>query len=168
MRLQKKCYPLFGLCILLFLSCQTGKQNSQHLYTNELIHESSPYLLQHAHNPVNWYPWGEKALEKAKAEQKMLLVSVGYAACHWCHVMEKECFEDDEVAAFMNQYFVNVIFTVLIQTFLQYQEIFVFFSFIPFALFVIIRHHCIFTNIKSSNTTHGKNQRSINVFIYII
>ncbi|UPT66233.1 MAG: thioredoxin domain-containing protein [Sphingobacteriales bacterium JAD_PAG50586_3] len=77
-------------------------------YTNQLINETSPYLLQHAHNPVNWYPWGEEALAKAKAENKMLLVSVGYSACHWCHVMERECFENEEVAALMNEYFINI------------------------------------------------------------
>jgi uncharacterized protein YyaL (SSP411 family) len=60
-----------------------------HLFTNELIHETSPYLLQHAHNPVNWYPWGEKAFQKAKEENKLVIISIGYAACHWCHVMEK-------------------------------------------------------------------------------
>ena len=82
--------------------------NNTHPYTNALIHESSPYLLQHAHNPVNWYPWGETALQKAKAENKMLIISIGYAACHWCHVMEHESFEDDEVAATMNAHFVSI------------------------------------------------------------
>ena len=67
----------------------------QLLMPNSLINETSPYLLQHAHNPVNWYPWGDEALDKAKKENKMLLISVGYAACHWCHVMEHESFEDD-------------------------------------------------------------------------
>lgn len=77
-------------------------------FTNDLIHESSPYLLQHAHNPVNWYPWGEKALKKAKDENKMLIISIGYSACHWCHVMEHESFEDTTVASIMNEYFVSV------------------------------------------------------------
>lgn len=84
------------------------EQNMLHQYTNELIHESSPYLLQHAHNPVNWYPWGEKALQKAKAEDKMLIISIGYAACHWCHVMEQESFEDTTVARLMNDNFVCI------------------------------------------------------------
>jgi len=75
---------------------------------NQLIHESSPYLLQHAQNPVNWYPWGKEALEKAKKEDKLILVSIGYAACHWCHVMEHESFEDEEVAAIMNEHFVCI------------------------------------------------------------
>lgn len=79
-----------------------------HPYTNRLIHESSPYLLQHAHNPVDWWPWSEKAFEKAKKEDKPVLVSIGYAACHWCHVMERESFENPEVAAIMNEHFVNI------------------------------------------------------------
>ncbi len=79
-----------------------------HDHTNALIEETSPYLLQHAHNPVNWYPWGEEALAKAKAENKLLLISVGYSACHWCHVMEHETFEDSAAAAFMNEHFVSI------------------------------------------------------------
>ncbi|HAY71471.1 MAG TPA: thioredoxin domain-containing protein, partial [Saprospirales bacterium] len=75
---------------------------------NQLFAEQSPYLLQHAYNPVNWYPWGEKALQKAAEENKMLIISVGYAACHWCHVMEKESFEDIRVADLMNQHFVSI------------------------------------------------------------
>lgn len=75
---------------------------------NALIHESSPYLLQHAQNPVQWYPWGEEALTKAKAENKLILVSVGYSACHWCHVMEHESFEDKAVAEIMNQHFICI------------------------------------------------------------
>lgn len=79
-----------------------------HKYTNRLINETSPYLLQHAHNPVDWYPWGEEALEKAKREDKPILLSVGYSACHWCHVMERESFENEATAALMNQYFVAI------------------------------------------------------------
>lgn len=79
-----------------------------HKHTNRLIHESSPYLLQHAHNPVNWYPWGEEALQKAKDEDKPILVSIGYAACHWCHVMERESFEDASTATLMNEHFINI------------------------------------------------------------
>jgi len=75
---------------------------------NKLINEQSPYLLQHAHNPVDWYPWGDEAFAKAKAEQKPVIVSIGYAACHWCHVMEHESFEDDAVAALMNERFVCI------------------------------------------------------------
>jgi uncharacterized protein YyaL (SSP411 family) len=78
------------------------------MQTNRLSGESSPYLLQHAHNPVDWYPWGEEALQKARQEDKPILVSIGYAACHWCHVMERESFEDKETARFMNEHFVNI------------------------------------------------------------
>ena len=77
-------------------------------FSNRLINESSPYLLQHAHNPVDWYPWGEEALQKAKAENKIILVSIGYSACHWCHVMEKESFENKVVAKLMNENFINI------------------------------------------------------------
>lgn len=77
-------------------------------YTNELIRETSPYLLQHAHNPVNWIPWSEDVFELAKKENKLVLISVGYSSCHWCHVMEHESFEDEEVAALMNKFFINV------------------------------------------------------------
>ena len=75
---------------------------------NKLIHETSPYLLQHANNPVEWYPWGNEALQKAIDEHKPILVSIGYSACHWCHVMEHESFEDEETAAIMNKYFINI------------------------------------------------------------
>ncbi|MGI4862546.1 MAG: thioredoxin domain-containing protein [Janthinobacterium lividum] len=75
---------------------------------NRLAHETSPYLLQHAHNPVDWYPWGPEALARAQAEQKPILVSIGYAACHWCHVMERESFENEQVARVMNEYFVCI------------------------------------------------------------
>ncbi|MEO8117614.1 MAG: DUF255 domain-containing protein, partial [Bacteroidota bacterium] len=80
----------------------------QHTHTNHLIHESSPYLLQHAHNPVNWYAWSEQAWDKSKLEDKPVLVSIGYAACHWCHVMEKESFENEETAAIMNAHFIII------------------------------------------------------------
>ena len=76
--------------------------------TNRLANETSPYLLQHAHNPVDWYPWGEEAFARARAEDKPLLLSVGYSACHWCHVMERESFENPEIAGLMNHLFVNV------------------------------------------------------------
>ncbi|MCX6021896.1 MAG: thioredoxin domain-containing protein, partial [Chloroflexi bacterium] len=75
---------------------------------NRLINETSPYLLQHAHNPVDWHPWGNEALTKARAEDKPILLSIGYSACHWCHVMERESFEDHETAALMNAAFVNI------------------------------------------------------------
>ncbi len=82
--------------------------DEHHEYTNALINESSPYLLQHAHNPVDWYPWGAEALKKAKDEDKLIIVSIGYAACHWCHVMEHESFEDSTVAKIMNDHFVSI------------------------------------------------------------
>ncbi|MFQ5849077.1 MAG: thioredoxin domain-containing protein [Candidatus Binatia bacterium] len=78
------------------------------MHTNNLIHESSPYLLMHAYNPVDWYSWGEEAFEKARREGKPILLSIGYSACHWCHVMEHESFENEEIAGLMNDYFVNV------------------------------------------------------------
>tara|TARA_B100000315_G_scaffold255382_1_gene298590 strand:+ start:2523 stop:4562 length:2040 start_codon:yes stop_codon:yes gene_type:complete len=77
-------------------------------YTNRLINETSPYLLQHSHNPVDWYPWGEEALTRAKAENKPILLSIGYFACHWCHVMERESFENIETATLMNNNFINI------------------------------------------------------------
>lgn len=77
-------------------------------HTNALIHETSPYLLQHAHNPVNWEAWGPEVLERAQKEDKLIIISIGYAACHWCHVMEKECFEDEAVAQVMNGHFINI------------------------------------------------------------
>jgi uncharacterized protein YyaL (SSP411 family) len=77
-------------------------------YTNRLINETSPYLLQHAHNPVDWYAWGDEAFERARAEDKPVLVSIGYSACHWCHVMEHESFEDEQTAALMNEHFINI------------------------------------------------------------
>ena len=75
---------------------------------NQLINETSPYLLQHAHNPVDWYPWGEAALQKAKIENKPILVSIGYSACHWCHVMERESFENNQIAGLMNEHLVCI------------------------------------------------------------
>ena len=81
---------------------------SSHKHTNRLINETSPYLLQHAHNPVNWNPWGEEAFAEAKRENKPILLSIGYSACHWCHVMEHESFENEEIAALMNENFVNI------------------------------------------------------------
>ena len=103
----------FIICLNIF-ACQSqtpenhANNNKNHAHTNRLINESSPYLLQHAHNPVNWYPWGKEALAKAKKEKKMLIISIGYAACHWCHVMEKESFEDSTTAGLMNKHFVSI------------------------------------------------------------
>ena len=83
-------------------------EQNKHEHTNKLIHESSPYLLQHAHNPVDWHPWGDEAFEKAKTENKLVLISIGYSACHWCHVMEHESFEDSLTADMMNKNFINI------------------------------------------------------------
>jgi len=90
------------LCFLT-LSLSAGE-----IYTNALIHEDSPYLRQHAHNPVNWYPWGEEAFEKARKEQKFIFLSIGYSTCHWCHEMEKESFTDETVAKLLNDDFVSI------------------------------------------------------------
>jgi len=94
------------IIILSIFACKTPTGNAQ--YTNHLSKESSPYLLQHANNPVDWHPWNEETLAKAKAENKLILVSVGYSACHWCHVMEHESFEDTAVAKIMNDHFINI------------------------------------------------------------
>jgi hypothetical protein len=83
-------------------------ENRMGEHTNRLAGETSPYLLQHAHNPVDWYPWGEEALARSRAEDKPILLSIGYSACHWCHVMERESFENEEIARLMNENFVNI------------------------------------------------------------
>ncbi|MEQ8471834.1 MAG: thioredoxin domain-containing protein [Marinoscillum sp.] len=85
-----------------------NEENSKFKHTNHLINETSPYLLQHAHNPVDWYPWGKEALQRAKDENKPILLSIGYSSCHWCHVMAHECFENEEIAAIQNKYFINI------------------------------------------------------------
>jgi uncharacterized protein len=112
MSIRKLNILLFAALLPSLISCSqtssTKNNNEKSMYTNALIHETSPYLLQHAHNPVDWYPWGDEALAKAKKENKMLLISVGYAACHWCHVMEHESYEDTVVANIMNKNFVCI------------------------------------------------------------
>lgn len=75
---------------------------------NRLLDERSPYLQQHAHNPVEWYPWGEEAFEQARREDRPIFLSIGYSTCHWCHVMERESFEDVETARLMNEWFINI------------------------------------------------------------
>lgn len=102
-----KQFTLIIITLAIISSCK-NKKMSNHKYTNNLITETSPYLLQHAHNPVNWYAWNDETLALAKKENKLLLISVGYSSCHWCHVMEEESFENEEVAAIMNKYFINV------------------------------------------------------------
>ncbi len=101
---------LLGFAVLTLAGCNTGTTNSASHGegTNHLANESSPYLLQHARNPVDWYPWSDEALAKAKEENKLIVVSIGYSSCHWCHVMEHESFEDTTVARIMNEHFVSI------------------------------------------------------------
>ena len=96
--------------MLFFYACSAGFKLliMEKKYSNALLNETSPYLLQHAHNPVNWYPWGEEALKLAKQQDKPILVSIGYSACHWCHVMERESFENESIAQYMNEHFINI------------------------------------------------------------
>ena len=82
--------------------------DNQQAFANGLLHEKSPYLLQHAHNPVDWYPWGDEAFDKAKNEDKPIFLSIGYATCHWCHVMAHESFEDEEVADLLKKSFIAI------------------------------------------------------------
>src|SRR3954466_12430543 len=86
----------------------SAPRHSPSIQVNRLAQETSPYLQQHAGNPVDWYPWGEEALARAREEDKPILLSIGYSACHWCHVMERESFENAETAKLMNESFVNV------------------------------------------------------------
>ncbi|WP_394973429.1 thioredoxin domain-containing protein [uncultured Croceitalea sp.] len=105
---MQKLAPIALVLLFLLNGCSQKKEEMSHKFTNALINETSPYLLQHAHNPVNWEAWHPEVLEKARKEKKLLLISIGYAACHWCHVMEHECFEDEEVAKMMNENFINI------------------------------------------------------------
>ena len=109
----KRGFQLLIILGFISFSCKENKEKAEggiedHKYTNALINETSPYLLQHAHNPVNWRPWSEEALQEAKKEDKLVLVSIGYSSCHWCHVMEEETFEDEAVASIMNENFINI------------------------------------------------------------
>ena len=99
-----------GFFLVNLQCCQSMQPTRKHTPqgANLLVHERSPYLLQHAYNPVQWHPWGDAAFEKAQKENKLMIISIGYAACHWCHVMEEESFEDEEVAALMNTHYVSV------------------------------------------------------------
>ncbi len=100
---------LIILTISLSHCCESQNQNTMDTrYSNALINETSPYLLQHAHNPVHWMPWGERAFERAKEENKLVIISIGYSACHWCHVMEHQTFEDSAAAALMNEHYISV------------------------------------------------------------
>jgi len=106
--MQKILIPFLILFIALTSCKSETSEQMTHQYTNELINETSPYLLQHAHNPVNWKAWNDKTLNEAKTSNKLILISVGYASCHWCHVMEHESFEDSLVAQIMNKNFINI------------------------------------------------------------
>ncbi|MEX2592918.1 MAG: thioredoxin domain-containing protein [Anditalea sp.] len=100
---------IFLLLLLGLIACKkANKGETGFKYTNALIDETSPYLLQHAHNPVDWRAWGKGALKEAESENKLVLVSIGYSSCHWCHVMEEETFEDVEIAKIMNENFINI------------------------------------------------------------
>ena len=103
-RIMRSCLTIMGL---LFANMVYG-QNGEEPFTNRLINSQNPYLIQHAHNPVDWYPWGEEALEKARRENKPIFVSVGYSTCYWCQVAEREIFSNADIAKLMNQWFVNV------------------------------------------------------------
>jgi len=103
---------LVGIILLILAACNGPAEEQNALameeQMNKLANSSSPYLLQHASNPVNWYPWGDEALQKARDEDKPIIVSIGYSSCHWCHVMEKESFENDSIAAIMNEHFISI------------------------------------------------------------
>lgn len=105
--MQITCYYLFFFALINLFSCSPNPMTN-HKYTNSLINETSPYLLQHAHNPVNWHAWNDATLALAKKEHKPILISIGYSACHWCHVMEHESFENEEVAAILNASFICI------------------------------------------------------------
>ena len=96
------------LTLFIFTSCKNNSIDDKHQFTNDLVHETSPYLLQHAHNPVHWKAWNDETLAFAKKENKPIIISVGYSSCHWCHVMAHESFEDEEVAKLMNDNFVSI------------------------------------------------------------
>ena len=95
---------LILLCFLLYFACSKNDSKKG----NDLVNETSPYLLQHAYNPVNWKAWNEDSLEEAKEQNKLIVISIGYASCHWCHVMEEESFENDSIARIMNDNFINI------------------------------------------------------------
>ena len=101
---------LLSIIFITGLSCKQNMKftNHKNIKTNSLINETSPYLLQHAYNPVEWYAWNNETMELAKKQNKLVVISIGYSACHWCHVMEEESFENDSVAKLMNDRFVNI------------------------------------------------------------
>ena len=105
----KKATILFFNLLIMFISCDNSdKKDNKYEFTNDLVNETSPYLLQHAHNPVDWKPWSQNALNTAKQNNKLIVISIGYSSCHWCHVMEKETFSDNSIAKLMNENFINI------------------------------------------------------------
>ncbi len=107
-RFPKAIIIILSWMLFLFSCGENKNEEEDHKYTNALINETSPYLLQHAHNPVNWVPWSQEALDEARKDNKLVLISIGYSSCHWCHVMEEETFADEEVAKVMNENFINI------------------------------------------------------------
>src|SRR3990167_5651554 len=96
------------LTVLMLMIFGVPQVMTEQTYTNRLAQEKSPYLLQHAHNPVDWYPWGDEAFQKARTENKPIFLSIGYSTCHWCHVMEEESFVDPSIAKILNSHFVSI------------------------------------------------------------
>src|SRR5437016_5956110 len=96
------------LCILPAAAMEEPNLMNTHAHTNRLAREKSPYLLQHQHNPVDWYAWGQEAFAKARSENKPIFLSIGYSTCHWCHVMERESFESEDLATFLNEHFIAI------------------------------------------------------------
>src|SRR3989338_8182177 len=105
---MKRLFIAFVLTATILNPKVFAETSTEEHYTNRLIHEKSPYLLQHAHNPLDWYPWGDEAFEKAKKEDRPIFLSVGYSTCHWCHVMEEESFSNPEIAKIMNENFISI------------------------------------------------------------
>src|SRR3989338_3940490 len=103
-----KHWNILAYLIISFFLLGVPPAMSQDVFTNRLAQEKSPYLLQHAHNPVDWFPWGKEAFEKARSESKPIFLSIGYSTCHWCHVMEEESFTNPEIAKFLNEHFVSI------------------------------------------------------------
>src|SRR5262245_3021235 len=101
-------FAALALAILSLAADQPPAKSGEKKHTNRLARETSPYLLQHAHNPVDWYPWGSEPFAKAKKEGKLVFLSIGYSSCYWCHVMERQSFENAEVAKLLNDWFVCI------------------------------------------------------------
>src|SRR3989338_1869086 len=106
--MRSRKWPLLLLAEVYLLLIGGFTLSAEELYTNRLVQEKSPYLLQHAHNPVDWFAWGKEAFEKAKKEDKPIFLSIGYSTCHWCHVMEEESFENAETAKILNENFIAI------------------------------------------------------------